>query len=364
MSGIGGKGGGNFSKAGFIQKDNDGNILLCSFCKSTHIIRNGTDRETNATSSRPQRYKCKNCGKKTVHPLVAKTDFEVQSKHGEAEFSTEELINLRVDVFRRRERRENNEEFLDIKIHDDKPIGLAIFGDCHIDDDGCDWHSLLNDIDTVNGTEGLYSINIGDLQNNWARRTKLEGLWARQSTSDEQAWQLTEWLCKAVNWILIVAGNHDMWSGTGDPLKWIMRPLKTTYSNYSQRVRLILPKHKIRCNFSHNFLGNSIYNTAHAVVKHALFNARDHILCCGHKHISGYMPVKDANEGIVMHCLQVGSYKKYDDYAKGLNLPNKMMSASALAVINTKLNEKHGDFIKIFWDIQQGAEYLRFIRNE
>ena len=40
-----------------------------------------------------------------------------------------------------------------------------------------------------------------------------------------------------------------------------------------------------------------------------------------------------------------------------------MMSPSAVAVINTKLDEKHGDFIKIFWDIKQGAEYLAWLRN-
>ena len=65
-----------------------------------------------------------------------------------------------------------------------------------------------------------------------------------------------------------------------------------------------------------------------------------------------------------MHCLQIGSYKKYDDYAKQLNLPNKMMSPCAVAVINTKLNEKHGDFIKIFWDVQEGSNYLTWLRNE
>ncbi len=361
MSGVKGKGGGNFSKAGFIQKDDEGNILLCPHCKSTHLIKSGTDGSILA--GRPQRYKCKSCGRKSCNPIVS-TQFELDSIHSESEFTTEELIEKRLEVFKRRERRENNEEFLDIKIKDNKPIGLFIMGDPHVDDNGCDWESILQHLELVNSTEGLYSINIGDIQNNWARRTKLEGLWAKQSTTDEEAWQLTEWLCHATNWILIVAGNHDMWSGTGDPLKWIMRPLKTTYANHSQRVRLILPKHKVRCNFAHNFQGNSIYNTAHSVVKHAIFHARDHLLCCGHKHISGYMPVKDANEGIVMHCLQIGSYKKYDDYAKQLNLPNKMMSPCAVAVINTKLNEKHGDFIKIFWDVQEGSNYLTWLRNE
>jgi len=40
-----------------------------------------------------------------------------------------------------------------------------------------------------------------------------------------------------------------------------------------------------------------------------------------------------------------------------------MMSPSAVAVINTKLDERHGDFIKIFWDVQEGANYLTWLRN-
>ena len=76
------------------------------------------------------------------------------------------------------------------------------------------------------------------------------------------------------------------------------------------------------------------------------------------------MPIKDANEGIVMHCLQVGSYKKYDDYAKQLNLPNKMMSPCAVAVINTNITEFDGDFIKIFWNVKEGADYLTYLRSE
>ena len=106
--------GGNFSKAGFIQKDDEGNLLLCSSCKSTHIIKAGTDGK--ASDGRPQRYKCKSCGKKTTNPIVS-TKFELASIHSEAEFTTEELIQQRLEVFKRRERRENNEEFLDIKIN-------------------------------------------------------------------------------------------------------------------------------------------------------------------------------------------------------------------------------------------------------
>ena len=104
------KGGGNFSRAGFIQKDEDGNLLLCPFCKSTHIIKAGTDG--SILQGRPQRYKCKSCNKKSCNPIVS-TVFELESIHSEAEFTTEELIEQRLEVFKRRERRENQEEFLD-----------------------------------------------------------------------------------------------------------------------------------------------------------------------------------------------------------------------------------------------------------
>ena len=336
--------GGNLNNLKKIQRDSEGNVLQCPFCFSTHLIRNGNDGNT---SNAPQRWKCKACGKKTVNPKVS-TKYEIENPFTESDWDcVDDLVNHRLKVF------EKKEQFLNITIKDAKPIGIYIQGDPHIDDDGTDLPSLIKHMDIANATEGMYTANVGDLQNNWARRTKLEGLWAKQSTTAEEAWALTEWL---VNYpkdlIWIVAGNHDMWSGVGDPLKWIMRPLKTTYA-----------KHDVRVNCSHEFRGHSIYNTAHGIVKHAIFNTRDHLLVAGHRHISGYMPVKDANSDITMHCVQVGSYKKYDDYAKQLNLPNKMLSPCAVAVFNTYLPDTHPDFIKIFWEVEQGADYLTWLRN-
>ena len=352
--------GGNYTKLIEQQHDEDNNLLSCPKCNSTHLIKRGKDTKTQG---QPQRYQCRDCGHKTVHPKKC-MNFEVENPFTEEEIPTDELIQQRIDVFNRKEKREKNEEFLNIRIKDDKPIGLYIMGDPHIDDDGCDMPSVVNHLDITNKTDGMFACNVGDLQNNWARRTKLAGLWAEQSTTSTQAFQLTEWLIRYTDWLFIVAGNHDLWSGDGDPLKWICRPLKTTYKPHNIRVRLNLPKHKIRVNCAHNFRGNSIYNTAHAIVRHALFNSRDHLLMAGHRHVSGYMPVKDANSNIVMHCVQVGSYKKYDDYAKMLNMPNRMMSPCAVAVFNTRLPDTHPDFTKIFWEVEEGADYLTFLRKK
>ena len=43
-------------------------------------------------------------------------------------------------------------------------------------------YHLENHIDIVNQTDGMYACSVGDLSNNWARRGKLAGLWADQTT--------------------------------------------------------------------------------------------------------------------------------------------------------------------------------------
>ena len=85
----------------------------------------------------------------------------------------------------------------------------------------------------------------------------------------------------------------------------------------------------------------------------------------GQQSIVGSIDLKKEsmnNYSIFTNC---GSYKKYDDYGKALNSGHysRMMSPSCIAVINTKLDETHGDFIKIFWDVKAGAEYLTYLRN-
>jgi hypothetical protein len=350
--------GGNYSRVGIIQRNEDGDALCCPHCKSTHLIKAGTD----GSEKQRKRWKCRTCNKKTSNPEVIK-NYELEEAQN-LDWSTEELINARTEVFKRKEAREKSEKFINIKINDKKPIGLYIQGDPHVDDDGCDWVSLRKHIDIVNDTEGMYACSVGDLSNNWARRGKLAGLWSDQTTNGEQQWQLVEWLVNATPYIFIVAGNHDMWAMEGDPITWMCKPLKTVYSNHNARLKIKLPKHEIKVNCSHNFRGHSMYNTAHGIVKHALFNARDHLLIAGHTHVSGYSPIKDANSDKIMHCVQVGSYKKYDNFAKQLNLPCKMMSACAVAVFNTELTEDHPDFIKVFWEVQEGADYLNYLRSK
>ena len=58
--------GGNYSRIGVIQRNEDGDMLVCPSCGSSHIIKAGTD----GTQHQRKRFRCKTCGKKTQNPKI------------------------------------------------------------------------------------------------------------------------------------------------------------------------------------------------------------------------------------------------------------------------------------------------------
>ena len=120
----------------------------------------------------------------------------------------------------------------------DEPIGLLWLGDPHIDDNHCDWDALREHLDIINNYDGVYGCSLGDQQNNWVGR--LGRLYGEQDTSHKTAWKLVEWLIQEMNPMILIGGNHDMWSGAGDPLKWIAES-HTVFENWEARIALKFP---------------------------------------------------------------------------------------------------------------------------
>jgi len=240
------------------------------------------------------------------------------------------------------------------------PFGVAFIGDPHVDDDGTDLELLERDTSIIRQTYGLYGINIGDSTNNWIGR--LARLFADQSTTSAEAWILAEWFLKSVDWLAVIGGNHDCWSGAGDPIKWIVG--HAMYEPSQVRLGLYSPDREepIIVNARHDFRGSSMYNPAHGIMKAALMGFRDHILVAGHKHVSGYGVLKCPASGRLSHALQIPSYKTLDRYAKELGLPDQTISPCPVAVIDPEA-ENEVDLITVFWSTERAADYLNFLRK-
>jgi hypothetical protein len=280
------------------------------------------------------------------------------------DLDAEALIAWRKRQFDQKKRHKDAAKLRDVKIKISGPIGIAHFGDPHVDDDGTDIGMLEEHMEIVNRTEGLFGANLGDLQNNWIGR--LARLWAEQGTSAKQAWQLTEWMCNKVNWLYLVSGNHDCWSGTGDPLKWIMAQQNTVFEYSGVRLNLVFPNGKnVRINARHDFSGHSMWNPAHGPMKAVQGGWRDHILTCGHKHTSFVGgPLKDPASGLLSWAIRCAGYKIFDRYAEEKGLPDQNAFPACVTIINPKYEDDDTRLITVIPDIHSGADYLTFLRKK
>lgn len=281
----------------------------------------------------------------------------------EDDLTVEELLAHRKKQFQRKRAHEEARKLIPVRVKIDGPIGIWHFGDPHIDDDGTDIELLEKHSDLIRNTPGLLGANVGDTQNNWVGR--LSHLWAQQSISAKQSWKLAEWFIRRVRWLYILAGNHDLWSGNGDPIEWIMRGQDTPYADSEVRLELQFPNKNIcRINARHDFAGHSQYNPAHGPMKASMFGVRDHINIAGHKHISGKGELIDPDSHIVCHCILVASYKVYDRYQRQKGFRDQRISPGVFTLIKPSLPNNHPDFVRHFWDIEEGIEVLQYLRNK
>lgn len=157
----------------------------------------------------------------------------------------------------------------------------------------------------------------------------------------------------------------NCWSGAGDPLQWICRQQDALYQSSEVRMGLDFPNgRQIIVNARHDFAGHSQWNPAHGVMKAATMGVRDHVLVCGHKHVSGYAVLKDPDSGRAIHTLQVATYKVYDRYAVERGFRDQNLSPAAFLVIDPALPEAHPDLVKLFWDPVEGVKYLNWRRSQ
>ena len=275
--------------------------------------------------------------------------------------TAEELRLRRRKEYQRKDASERARRLVDVKFKIDGPIGIVHFGDPHVDDPGTDIEALETHVNIVNKTEGLFGANVGDLQNNWVGR--LARLWGEQSTSAAEAWVLTEWLVQSVHWLYLVGGNHDLWSGAGDPIKWMQKQVGV-HDSWGARLNLRFPNGKeVRVNCRHDFAGHSMWNTVHGPAKAVQMGWRDHILTCGHKHVSGYQFLKDPASGLISHALRVAGYKIHDRYAKELGLPNQNITPASTTIIDPRFADDDPRLITVIHDVEEAADFLTFKRK-
>lgn len=294
------------------------------------------------------RFQCYTCGKSSA-AVFPEPQFEAAETPSELP-SYEELVATRLKSTKRKLVAGKARELIDLKVHVRGPYGIALIGDPHIDNPGCNLQLLLDHTDLIARTPGLFAICVGDLQDNWIGR--LARLWSGQGISAAESQVLVDgWLRSFQHKLLaLVLGNHDCWAAgmSGlNPTDWI-KAMGTVQDAHGVRLRVTTDGGDVRTiNARHDFPGRSQYNAAHGPNKSLLFGCRDDVAVAGHTHEFGFGVRLNPETRTPMHAVRLGSYKHSDEYASQLGLmDNNVTECAVLMVDPAEPDPRHRTWIE------------------
>jgi len=274
----------------------------------------------------------------------------------------EQLIDQLAERFERRAENAAAKRWMRFALHDAGPYVLAFVGDPHLDDNGCNWPLLKRDVELMRRPH-VYGIMLGDVTNNWSG--KLQRLYAHQDVSRDRAWKLAEWFWQAVPWLLLVKGNHDIWSqshGQGDPLDWMARG-SAALEDWQARIEVAAGEHTLRVWASHDFKGSSLYNPLHGPMRAQRFSPGDaDILAAGHQHHWELFSGEDADKTTRPHWLvRARGYKYIDPHADRHQYASQQHGATIAAVIDPSRDGPAA--VQCYADLAEAVEILEFKRQ-
>lgn len=273
----------------------------------------------------------------------------------------ETLVDQLSERFGKRAENAAARKWMRFSLNEPGPYLLAFVGDPHLDDNGCNWPLLRRDIELMRRPH-VHGIMLGDVTNNWSG--KLQRLYAHQDVTRDRAWKLAEWFWRAVPWLMLIKGNHDIWSqshGQGDPLDWMSRG-SAALEDWQARFEVAAGDHVVRIWASHDFKGSSIYNPLHGPMRAQRFSPGDaDILAAGHQHHWELFSGEDADKTSRPHWLvRARGYKFLDLHADRHQYASQQHGATIAAVIDPGRDGPAA--IQCYADLAEAAEILQFKR--
>lgn len=244
-----------------------------------------------------------------------------------------------------------------------RPFRLKVFGDPHLDDDGCDFDLFERHWMEMDAGNGVYGVCIGDFFDNWLRA--LSHLWKDHTTPPSDAWLCLEYLMEARGAALIAAcsGNHDDWThGPADPVDLLMKKYGVVYRRGAVRPMLAFDGlDPIFIGMRHKWRGHSMYSAAHGILRAGIFGWRDLLMIGGHIH-QDEPRLLIHPDGFKSHVCQVSAFKLYDDFKDVQGFMGPQISPVWDLVIDPRRSDSDPDKVKIFWTSADAAAHLDHLR--
>jgi transposase-like protein len=268
------------------------------------------------------------------------------------------MIERRAEAFERKRAASKAKEWMLFRVDEVAPFCLVFVGDPHADDDGCDLPTLKRHLELIEATPGMWAVGMGDWTNNWIGR--LSRLYAEQGTTASDAWRFAEWMLGKPIWMLLLRGNHDMWSGAGDPLRWITREGLAPLVDWQAQFRVACGDAEWKINAAHDFPGHSMWNRLHSPMRRAKMTGHNaDLFIAAHRHTFALGEEQDEHSGRVSWLARAKGYKAIDTYANNLGYGDQQDRGQSIAAV---CNPSTGR-MQCFSDLDEAAAYLAWLRR-
>nr|ADI22980.1 hypothetical protein [uncultured nuHF2 cluster bacterium HF0500_39O04] len=207
----------------------------------------------------------------------------------------------------------------------------------------------------------MRGVSLGDHTDNWIGRLQAE--YAKSEASAKQGFQLAEWFIKKIKPLIIIRGNHDAWSGQGDPLEYIHQA-GSMYEQWKALVELQWPNgRKAVLDIAHDHVGTSQFHPLHGQVRQARFNhsgkAAD-LYISGHRHTWGLMSTE--MQGRVVWMCRARGFKDHGEYEVVKGFEAQKLGHTITAIFDPSADTETG-FLSCFAEPQEAAEFLTYKRG-
>lgn len=244
-----------------------------------------------------------------------------------------------------------------------EPFGIAIIGDPHLDNKGCDLLGLERDLEALAAAK-MRAVNMGDLLDNFQYRGRLAPKQAQNRMSEKEGLAISRWFLRdcGVQWDAHLIGNHDDWAGTSHGT--LMQEWAGRVKMFQWMGRLIYTWGDGQTSIlaAHDFKGNSQYNPLHALAKRALEDGGDDVYAAAHRHTAAVGGWENGFRGRFYHFARVRGYKRVDEFAYTKGFPEQSEGASAVIVVDPFAPTKASQ-IEIIQSIPQGIERVNYLRR-
>jgi UDP-2,3-diacylglucosamine pyrophosphatase LpxH len=251
---------------------------------------------------------------------VKKKNIAFLDQKNAEEKDPEELLQVIIAAQKKMQEHDDRQTSVTLDVDDDKPIGIAFTGDQHIGGLYTDHEVMIRDYERLSQTDGVYTVIMGDLTDNYITRSHAGGSFEQSMTADKQRAIAEHVITKyfSDNCIAMLKGNHDNWTTkeTGeDFIEYLARKIKTPYLWYGGEINVRFGNVHYMIHAHHTFKYNSSLNTTNS--QRNLFAATHaDIIALGHLHYNETHAKTAGGKDTVW--MRTGSYKTTDDYSQYL----------------------------------------------